>query len=230
MSAKCAVCGKTAYPLESVTALEATYHKSCFKCDVCKMTLGVKNFKGLNGKIYCATHTPVERSSTGADSLQTKTALSAPKKVAEGLGTAQKGTGETPNVGIDTLATKNALNAPKKVAEGLGTAQKGTGETPNVGLDTVVTKNAINAPKAKAEGLGNVQKGASDHVATYGLDAIGNQIAINAPKAAAEGLGTAHKGDARTAPQPVAGEEGEQEEHHHHHEEVEPTALGEDEQ
>jgi hypothetical protein len=209
MSSKCAVCGKTAYPLESVTALEATYHKSCFKCDVCKMTLGVKNFKGLNGKIYCATHTPVERSSTGADSLQTKTALAAPKKVAEGLGSAQKGTGETPNFGLDTVVTKNAMNAPKKVAEGLGTAQKGTGETPNVGLDTVVTKNAINAPKAKAEGLGTVQKGTAD-APNYGLEAIGNQAAINAPKAAAEGLGTAHKGDARTAPQPVAGDDSQE--------------------
>ena len=31
-TAKCGVCGKTAYPLESVVALEKTYHKGCFKC------------------------------------------------------------------------------------------------------------------------------------------------------------------------------------------------------
>ena len=158
-AAKCAICGKTAYPLESLTALEQTYHKICFKCDVCKMSLNIKNYKGVGGKVYCATHTPVDRSSTGSDSVQTKTALQAPKKVAEGLGTAQKGTGETPNVGLDSVATKTAINAPKKTAEGLGTAQKGTGETPNVGLDSVATKSALNAPKVKAESLGTVHKG-----------------------------------------------------------------------
>jgi len=158
-AAKCAVCGKTAYPLESLTALEKTYHKICFKCDVCKMALNIKNYKGVDGKVYCATHTPVDRSSTGSDSLQTKTALAAPKKVAEGLGTAQKGTGETPNCGLDSVVTKTALNAPKKVAEGLGTAQKGTGETPNVGLDSVATKSALTAPKVKAENIGTVHKG-----------------------------------------------------------------------
>ena len=29
---KCDVCGKTAYPLESVNAIEKIYHKGCFKC------------------------------------------------------------------------------------------------------------------------------------------------------------------------------------------------------
>jgi len=91
MSSKCTVCGKTAYPLESVNAIDKVYHKLCFKCDVCGMTLNMKNFKGYQGKIYCFTHTPVERTSTGADSVTTKTALNAPKKVAEGLGSAHKG-------------------------------------------------------------------------------------------------------------------------------------------
>jgi len=172
-ASKCAICGKTAYPLESLTAIEKVYHKICFKCDVCGMTLHLKNYKGYQGKIYCFTHTPVERSSTSSDSVTTQTALKAPKKSAEGLGTAQKGTGDTPNVGLDTIATQTALKAPKKVAEGLGTAQKGTGDNPSYGLDTVATQNALKAPKAVSEGLGN-----------------------------------AHKGDARTAPEPVPGEEG----------------------
>jgi len=77
---KCAVCGKTAYPLESVTAIEKTYHKICFKCDVCSVPLSIKNYKGYQGKVYCFTHTPVERSSTGSDGLATQNALKAPKK------------------------------------------------------------------------------------------------------------------------------------------------------
>jgi cysteine/glycine-rich protein len=31
---KCDICAKTAYPLESVNAIEKTYHKTCFKCTV----------------------------------------------------------------------------------------------------------------------------------------------------------------------------------------------------
>ena len=85
--AKCAVCGKTAYPLESVTALEKQYHKLCFKCSVCACTLTLKNFKGFEGAIYCATHTPkVKATSLGTDTIGMKNALSAPKKtVAQGI-------------------------------------------------------------------------------------------------------------------------------------------------
>ncbi|PRP88985.1 LIM-type zinc finger-containing protein [Planoprotostelium fungivorum] len=79
--AKCASCGKTAYPLESVTALEKQYHKSCFKCDVCHTTLNLKNFKGFEGKIYCYTHTPkVKGGPIGTDSISVKSATSVPKK------------------------------------------------------------------------------------------------------------------------------------------------------
>jgi len=76
----CAVCGKTAYPLESVTALEKTYHKFCFKCSVCNTTLNLKNFKGFDGKIFCTTHTPKVKATAIADSMSVKQAMSAPKK------------------------------------------------------------------------------------------------------------------------------------------------------
>merc|ERR1711976_421252 len=111
---KCANCGKTAYPLESVKALDKVYHKHCFKCEECKMTLNLKNFKGLEGKIYCNVHVPVSRSSTSADSVAVKTAVNAPKKKAEALGQVQKGTGDKANVGLDAMGVQGALNAPKK--------------------------------------------------------------------------------------------------------------------
>jgi len=91
---KCEACQKTAYPLESVTALEKTYHKSCFKCEVCKTTLNLKNFKGYEGKIYCLTHTPKPKATTVTDTVAMKSALNAPKKVAEGLSTAHRGARE----------------------------------------------------------------------------------------------------------------------------------------
>jgi len=209
---KCAVCGKTAYPLESLTAVEKTYHKICFKCEVCGMSLSLKNYKGIQGKVYCYTHTPVERSSTGSDSMATQNALKAPKKVSEGLGTAQKGTGEAPSVGLDSMATQNALKAPKAVAESLGNVQKGTGEAPSVGLDSMATQNALKAPKAVAESLGNVQKGTGE-APNVGLDTVATQSALKAPKATAESLGNVHKGDSSTAPTQAELVTGQQEEH-----------------
>jgi len=86
-NAKCDVCGKTAYPLESVTALEKTFHKLCFKCTTCQTTVNLKNFKGFEGKIYCNTHTPkVKNTSVGTDTIGMKNAMNAPKKGGGSLG------------------------------------------------------------------------------------------------------------------------------------------------
>lgn len=77
MSAKkCAreECGKTVYPIEELKCLDkagshgyaflligTTYayyfqvwHKQCFKCTVCGMTLNMKNYKGYDKMPYCA--------------------------------------------------------------------------------------------------------------------------------------------------------------------------------
>jgi len=82
MSAKCENCGKTAYPLESVNASGKTYHKGCFKCSVCSLTLNLKNFKLVEAKLYCGPHTPANKASGSAAmySVSMKTALNAPKK------------------------------------------------------------------------------------------------------------------------------------------------------
>eukprot|EP01110_Echinostelium_bisporum_P012242 TRINITY_DN660_c0_g1_i6.p1 TRINITY_DN660_c0_g1~~TRINITY_DN660_c0_g1_i6.p1 ORF type:complete len:223 (+),score=129.12 TRINITY_DN660_c0_g1_i6:53-721(+) len=127
---KCANCNKTAYPLESVTALDKAYHKGCFKCSVCNTILNLKNFKGVDGKIYCATHTPKPSSTAVADSLAVKQALNAPKKTAEGLSKVSKTDVKAIGTGLDSVTTANALKAPKKVAEGARGVQKGTGGKP----------------------------------------------------------------------------------------------------
>lgn len=117
---KCESCGKTAYPLESVTALEKTFHKACFKCATCKTTLNLKNFKGYEGQIYCIPHTPTPKATAVADSVSVKAALNAPKKKAEGLSTAHRGdaklapasTGDfTP---IDSSIDQSTENAPEE--------------------------------------------------------------------------------------------------------------------
>merc|ERR1711974_396321 len=175
MSAKCATCGKTAYPLESVSAAGQTYHKLCFKCDVCKCTLNVKNFKAREGKIYCHTHLPTEKHTQVADSVLTKHATAAPKLNTQ-VGVS-KGTGEKPNVGMDTVVTQTALKAPKKDVQ-VGVS-KGTGEKPNIGVDTIATQSAFKAPKKDIER--GIQKGTGEQ-SNYGADATYIVAAKNAPK------------------------------------------------
>jgi hypothetical protein len=57
---KCAreECGKTVYPLEELKCLDKVWHKQCFKCTVCGMTLNMKNYKGYEKKPYCEPHYP----------------------------------------------------------------------------------------------------------------------------------------------------------------------------
>ncbi|EFP02389.1 hypothetical protein GCK72_010146 [Caenorhabditis remanei] len=69
MSKKCARedCGKTVYPIEELKCLDKTWHKQCFKCTVCGMTLSMKNYKGYDKKPYCDPHYPKTVASVVAD-------------------------------------------------------------------------------------------------------------------------------------------------------------------
>uniref|UniRef100_A0A673MR91 LIM zinc-binding domain-containing Nebulette-like n=1 Tax=Sinocyclocheilus rhinocerous TaxID=307959 RepID=A0A673MR91_9TELE len=58
MNAACARCGKTVYPTEKISCLDKNWHKGCFHCEVCKMTLNMKNYKGYDKKPYCNAHYP----------------------------------------------------------------------------------------------------------------------------------------------------------------------------
>lgn len=117
---KCAICQKTVYPVELVKALDQSYHKLCFKCSVCKITLNLKNYKGVKGVLYCNTHCPVERSTVKGDSVSMKHAKEAPKKGAEGLSTAHKGDKAIHKEGVvsadDPAAAPAAEAAPAEAA------------------------------------------------------------------------------------------------------------------
>jgi len=58
-SEKCAQCGKTVYVVEKLTLLNQTWHKWCFKCQVCNMALTMKNYSATGGKPYCKAHYPM---------------------------------------------------------------------------------------------------------------------------------------------------------------------------
>uniref|UniRef100_A0A7M4E3H4 LIM and SH3 domain protein 1 n=1 Tax=Crocodylus porosus TaxID=8502 RepID=A0A7M4E3H4_CROPO len=52
----CARCGKIIYPTKKVNCLDKFWHKACFHCETCKMTLNMKNYKGYKKKLYCNAH------------------------------------------------------------------------------------------------------------------------------------------------------------------------------
>mmetsp|Transcript_24919 Transcript_24919/g.34887 ORF Transcript_24919/g.34887 Transcript_24919/m.34887 type:complete len:414 (+) Transcript_24919:75-1316(+) len=56
----CARCGKTVYPLESLSAAGQIFHKQCFKCQAegCGILLTLKTFKGHGTNVYCVRHLP----------------------------------------------------------------------------------------------------------------------------------------------------------------------------
>ena len=97
---KCYVCGKTAYPLESYSAADNTFHKLCFRCMTpsillyfilfifflftffdfigkgCNVTLNVGSFKAFEGSVYCSKCVPKPSATQVADDFKVKTALS----------------------------------------------------------------------------------------------------------------------------------------------------------
>ncbi|XP_040583528.1 LIM and SH3 domain protein F42H10.3 isoform X2 [Lepeophtheirus salmonis] len=69
---KCAKCEKTVYPIEEVKCLEKVWHKACFKCQTCNMTLSMKNYKGFEKLPYCNAHIPKAKATIVADTPEMK--------------------------------------------------------------------------------------------------------------------------------------------------------------
>lgn len=67
MNPPCARCKKTVYPTEKLNCLDKIWHKGCFKCDSCGMTLNMKSYKGYNKLPYCSAHYPTTKFSAVSD-------------------------------------------------------------------------------------------------------------------------------------------------------------------
>jgi flavoprotein len=57
-ASRCAVCGKTAYAVESITFKKVVYHKRCFTCSNCKTLLHPNTAVQRGTKLYCTVHAP----------------------------------------------------------------------------------------------------------------------------------------------------------------------------
>uniref|UniRef100_A0A8C9WJ52 LIM and SH3 domain protein 1 n=1 Tax=Scleropages formosus TaxID=113540 RepID=A0A8C9WJ52_SCLFO len=67
MNPLCSRCNRVVYPTEKVNCLDKYWHKGCFSCEVCKMTLNMKNYKGFEKRPYCNAHYPKTTFTSVAD-------------------------------------------------------------------------------------------------------------------------------------------------------------------
>ncbi|XP_068606527.1 LIM and SH3 domain protein 1 [Brachionichthys hirsutus] len=72
MNPLCSRCKRLVYPTEKVNCLDKFWHKGCFSCEVCNMTLNMKNYKGYEKKPYCNSHYPKLHSTPVADTPENK--------------------------------------------------------------------------------------------------------------------------------------------------------------
>lgn len=81
MNSPCAKCSKTVYPVEKLNLLDKVWHKGCFKCETCNITLSLKTYKGYNKNPYCNVHYPTTKFTAVADTPESLRL----KKVGENL-------------------------------------------------------------------------------------------------------------------------------------------------
>ncbi|XP_023691188.1 LIM and SH3 domain protein 1 isoform X1 [Paramormyrops kingsleyae] len=67
MNPLCSRCNRVVYPTEKVNCLDKYWHKGCFSCEICKMTLNMKNYKGFEKRPYCNAHYPKTTFTSVAD-------------------------------------------------------------------------------------------------------------------------------------------------------------------
>ncbi|GLV36396.1 lasp [Carabus blaptoides fortunei] len=72
MNKTCARCEKTVYPTEELKCLDKVWHKGCFKCQGCAMTLNMRTYKGFNKQPYCEAHIPKAKATTMAETPELK--------------------------------------------------------------------------------------------------------------------------------------------------------------
>uniref|UniRef100_G3P455 LIM and SH3 domain protein 1 n=1 Tax=Gasterosteus aculeatus aculeatus TaxID=481459 RepID=G3P455_GASAC len=72
MNPICSRCEQVVYPTEKVNCLDKYWHKGCFSCEICKMTLNMKNYKGFGKKPYCNAHYPRTHFTAVADTPENR--------------------------------------------------------------------------------------------------------------------------------------------------------------
>ena len=58
MSASCYRCSKTVNPDEKLNCLDKIWHKYCFTCEYCQITLNMETYQDHEKLPYCKVHYP----------------------------------------------------------------------------------------------------------------------------------------------------------------------------
>lgn len=66
--------------MEKLNCLDKYWHKGCFTCESCNMTLTMKNYKGYNKLPYCNAHYPTTKFTAVADTPENKRLAANTKK------------------------------------------------------------------------------------------------------------------------------------------------------
>ncbi|XP_036195037.1 LIM and SH3 domain protein 1 isoform X3 [Myotis myotis] len=138
MNPNCARCGKIVYPTEKVNCLDKFWHKACFHCETCKMTLNMKNYKGYEKKPYCNAHYPKQSFTMVADTpenlrLKQQSELQSQVRYKEEF---EKNKGK----GFSVVADTPELQRIKKTQDQISNVslKKGTAQNPSPGFADAV--------------------------------------------------------------------------------------------
>lgn len=102
-SSKCTCCGKTAYPTEAVDVDGVKYHKTCFKCVTCGVSLTLSTFSTAEGKLYCRRDVPKAVAKAGLQTVALVKQLEAQKLTSDAVG--------SPDI-VARYATRDAAAQP----------------------------------------------------------------------------------------------------------------------
>ncbi|XP_046353280.1 homeobox protein 2-like [Haliotis rufescens] len=156
---RCLVCDKTVYAMEKRGPIktDVLFHKACFRCAVCAMTLDLKNFcqnpndlADLN--IYCKSHKPSEKfGKLDAGALSITRALQAPRlgqlnEQIRGGPEAMKGG----KMDAGALNIRSAMNVPKAQVSSNETV-KNTAHSYQIDNQTVAMVHARSVPATELQ-------------------------------------------------------------------------------
>jgi len=131
----------------SAVAGENKYHKFCFKCSVCGITLSLKNSQQKGDQIFCAQHVPKEVPTATADRADLNRIKEGPKIATVNQQFRGELVGQKPNIDMESAAIKNATAAPKIDTVNQQFRGELVGQKSNIDMESSAIKNATAAPK-----------------------------------------------------------------------------------
>jgi len=144
---KCFTCTKTVYPLEQISVGVNIYHKICFKCEQCNITLNIKNAQEKAGQLFCLQHVPKEIPTQTADRHDLNEIKAKPKVGVVNQEMRGELVGQKSLEGTDSMGIGNRMNVPKVGVVNEQLRGELVGQKSQEGTDSLNISTKMNAPK-----------------------------------------------------------------------------------